>query len=175
MKQVVIVVVIALGLISCSSDSVPGPGSTNTGSTSDVNVSSSANGATVTASFNSSTAPNIIDGDDSTTWISDPDSPIVIDFSAVNNVKKITIYKVSSAIAGGSNPDLLVELSENNISYQTSNITIITGGDLSCNSSALTAELLDCEMDEFAARYLRITSKNGKSFEFKEVEVISNK
>jgi hypothetical protein len=172
MKQVVFATAVSLGLISCgggsgSSDPVATP--------TDVNVSASANGAMATASFNSATALSIIDGDVSTTWISDPDSPLVIDFSAVNNVKKITIHKVSAVTSGGSNPDILVELSEDGSLYQTSDITMIIGGDLSCNSSTFSAELLECEMDEFAARYLRLTSQNGKSFEFEEVEVISNK
>lgn len=174
MKQVILATAVVLGLISCGGGG-GGSGSDSSSTLTDVNVSASANGATATASFNSGTASNIIDGDNLTTWISDPDSPIVIDFSAVNNIKKITIRKVSAATTGGTNPDILVELSEDGSSYQTSNITMIVGGDLSCNSSTLSAELLDCDMDEFAARYLRITSQNGKSFEFEEVEVISNK
>lgn len=174
MKQAVLATAIAFGLISCGGGDDGGGGDPAPTPT-DVNVSTSTNGATATASFNSSAASNIIDGDYSTTWISNPDSSIVIDFSAVNNVKKITIHKVSAVTTGGSNPDILIELSEDGSSYQTSDITMILGGDLSCNSSTFSAELLECEMDEFAARYLKITSKNGKSFEFKEVEVISNK
>lgn len=178
MKKVALVITVALGLISCGSGSGSDSGIPDviqTPLTSDVNVAASINGATVTTTFNSNTSSNINDGDDTTTWISDPDVSLVIDFSSVNEVKKITIRKVSSATAGGSNPDILVELSEDGVTYKSSDITTITGGDLSCNSSGFSSELLVCEMNVFSARFLRLTSKNGKSFEFKEVEVISNK
>ena len=176
MNKVALAITVALGLISCGSGSDSGiPDVIQTPMTSDVNVAASINGATVTTTFNSNTSSNINDGDDTTTWISDPDVSLVIDFSSVNKVKKITIRKVSSATAGGSNPDILVELSEDGITYKSSDITTITGGDLSCNSNAFSSELLVCEMNAFSARFLRLTSKNGKSFEFKEVEVISNK
>lgn len=173
MKKAALVLTLAFGLISCSGDDTGGD--TPADIKADVNVAASVNGGTVTTVFNPSTAVNIIDGDNATSWISDPDVSLVIDFSSVNNVKKITIRKVFSLFTSGTNPDILVELSEDDITYKTSNITMIAGGDLGCNSSTTNSELLVCEMNEFPARFLRLTSKNGKSFEFNEVEVIAYK
>ncbi len=169
-------VIISLVLSACGGGG--GSDSENDGSGSgtktDVNVAASNNGGVATAAYNSDSAVNFIDEDATTTWISDPDSSIVVDFGSVEKVKKITITKVNSATSAGSNPDVLVELSIDGNDYQSSNITTFSGG-IECSSTVIGGESLVCEMDEYDAQFIRVTSKNGKSFEFKEIEVIANR
>ena len=140
----------------------------------DVNVAASANGATASATYNAASAANLVDGDLNTTWISDPDSPILITFGAMENINKIKLTRVAAAASLGSNADILVELSENGVTYAASNLSVITGG-IACTSMTTNSQVMECEMTERATRYVRITTQNGKSFELAEFEAVARK
>lgn len=139
----------------------------------EVNVAATANGARASASDNAATAANLIDGSLDTTWISEPDSPIVVDFGAVKAIKKITLNKVAASVMIGSAPDILVELSENGVNYERSAMTTVSGG-VPCTNTSVNAgaTAITCEMAERNVRYIRVTTQNGKSFELQELEVI---
>lgn len=139
----------------------------------DINVAASANGATATATYNSATAANLIDQNADTTWISDDGTSITVDFGGVKAINKITLSKVAASTTLGSNPDILVELSTDNATYERSGITSpFVSGAIACTNQNSGAEQHTCEMPTHNARFIRITSQNGKSFEFKELEVI---
>ncbi len=137
----------------------------------DMNVAASANGATASATYNSADAANLIDEDDSTAWVSDSDRAIVVDFGAVRSIESFELRKAAASVIAGSNPDVLIELSENGSSYSSSRATL-TSGVVPCNSTTIGSEIISCQMDRRNVRYMRITSRNGKAFEFRELEVI---
>lgn len=176
MKKILSVAVMAV-LMSACGGSGGSSGSSIGGNTpkEDTNIAAASEGASASSTFNSSTVTNAIDEDEATTWVSDPDKPLIIEFSSAENVKKISIKKVAASVTAGTTPDVLVELSTDGKTYKTSNMTLIVGGDIPCNSTTINATLLECSMDEYEAKYLRITTQNGKSFEFQEVEVIAYK
>lgn len=140
----------------------------------EVNVAAQAKGASAIALYNAATAANLIDGNPGTSWISDPDSPIIITFSAVENIRKFKLTRTAAAASLGSNPDILIELSANGVDYAASNVSVITGG-IACSSMTANVQVMECSMSELATRYVRITTLNGKSYELGEFEAIAVK
>lgn len=177
MKQLLSITALAVLVSACGGGSGGGSNDPIGGNApkEDTNIAAASEGASATSAFNSDTATNIIDEKEDTTWISTPDTPIVIEFDSAENIKKISIKQAESSVSVGTNPDVLVELSTDGKTYKTSSITVISGGDIPCNTTTINPTLLECSMDEYEAKYLKITTKNGKSFEFQEVEVIASK
>lgn len=139
-------------------------------STPEVNVAAASNGAKATATYNNATAKNLIDGDVATTWISDDGSTITVDFGTTRSITKIVLRKVDSSVTLGSNPDILVELSENGSTWTASNMSVYSGG-IPCTSINSGRTVSTCEMAARNARAIRVTTQNGKSFELQELEV----
>jgi len=152
-----------------------GSSSSDSSSKSDVNVAAYSNGATALATYNEATAGNLIDEDDTTTWISDPESPIIVTFGRVEKLKSFELRRVSAPALLGTNPDILIELSQDNLTYEKSNASVMTGG-VVCYSAGSNTTSMSCKFDgTYSAKYVRITSLNGKSFEFTEFEAVAYK
>lgn len=171
---------ILLGLSSCLILAACGGGGGGSNSSdafnsvSDVNVARSSNGGTASSAYNPGTASNLIDGNAATTWISDPDEPIVVTFGAVENIKKIKLTRVAASATLGTNPDILIELSADGVAYTKSNVSVISGG-IACTSQTTNNQVMECNMAERPTRYVRITTQNGLSFELAEFEAIARK
>lgn len=137
----------------------------------EINVAAASNGALATANYNNATAHQLIDGDIATSWISDDGSTITVQFGITRSITKIVLRKVAASTTVGSHPDILVELSENGSTWTASNMSVINGG-IHCDSYTNGGEVSSCTMAARNARAIRVTSQNGKSFEFQELEVI---
>ena len=174
MKKIYLLMLIASLFMSGCDVSIPDGDSGNTTDDSPTvkNVALSTNGGSATGSVNASSAGNAIDGNEGTAWSSIDGSTLVVDFGGSKKVTSITIKKSDGlSISSGSNPDVLVELSSDNTTYYTSNITKIFGGDISCTSTSLSSSRLYCAMSAYSARYIKITTQNGKAFDFSEVDI----
>lgn len=172
---------IMLGLSSCLILAACGGGGSGGGNTSDavdsvsdVNVARSSNGGSATSVHNSGTAVNLIDGNSLTAWVSNSDDPIVITFGVVENIRKLKLTRLPSPATLGTDPDILIELSSNGVDYTASNVSVITGG-IACTSQTANAEVMECNMAERPTRYVRITSQNGRAYDFLEFEAIARK
>lgn len=138
-----------------------------------VNVAASSAGARASATYNSGSAGNLIDGNTATSWISDPDSPIRVDFAGPRNISSFTLSRIASSATLGSNSDILIELSADGTSFSRSNVTM--GGGIPCYSSTFNSTTIKCTMTPAqSVRAVRITTRNGKSFELTEFEAIAN-
>lgn len=176
MKKPFLVVFLPLFLLAAC-DSSSSDGSSNH-SLAEVNVASIHNGGTALAVYHADTAENIIDEDDETTWISDPDSPIVIEFERAEKIVSFALYRTNSGASVGSNPDIVIEFSKNGTDYVPSNATYAFGNPdaIPCISSTTGPEVIKCQLqDPYTMKFVRITTKNGKSYEFKEFEAIALK
>lgn len=141
----------------------------------DVNVAALINGATAVSDYNSMYADNLIDGDPGTSWISDPGVAIRINFSEVKNISSFTLSYTSAAVSFGTNPDILVELSTDGNNFSASSISYVTSG-IACVNSTRGGQAMSCDLSApHATRAVRITSQNGKSFQFTEFEAIARK
>lgn len=139
-----------------------------------MNVARSSNGGSATSAHNPGTAANLIDGNSLTAWVSNPGDPIVITFGAVENIRNIKLTRQPSPATLGTVPDILIELSSNGVDYTASNVSVITGG-VACTSLTANNEVMECNMAERPTRYVRITSQNGKAYDFLEFEAIARK
>lgn len=160
----------------------------------ELDVASQAHGAVAVASYNADTAGNLIDDNDDTTWISDPYSPIVVDLGAIEELVRFELRFVTNmgATKLGSNPDLILELSADGSNYLASEVTFFGKGQdkAQCTSFATAREYIRCNIparirnpvtNEFVenpywkVRFIRITTTNGNSFEFTELDVIAKR
>ncbi len=176
MKKLILASSLSVVLAACgggggggSSDSSTQP-ETNTSTTPvDTNVALKTNSASATASYNADSAENIIDGDEATTWISDPDSPLVIELAEIEKINKLEVSMVpSGGLIIGSNPDITIEFSTDGETYSHSQATYAFSG-VPCSSSTTSSSSISCEMPEYEVKFIRLTTKNGKSLEFKEL------
>ena len=174
MKYRLASIVSAIALASCGSDSGTTGSPPAPTVASNINVAASSVGATATATFNAASAGNLIDENIATSWISSPGSPILIDFGSVIDIDSLEINKVNSLLSTSSPPDILVELSADDVTYESSGITLSSGADIPCISQTFGGSVIDCSFTPYSARYIRITTQNGKSFEFQDIEAISN-
>ena len=157
----------ACGGSSSDSSSIPGLKS-------DTNVALLSRGASASSSHNSSDAKNLIDGNSNTSWTSASGQKIVVDFGSVEKIKSIKLTRQATSAAIGSNPDILIELSANGSSYTASNLSVFSGG-IACTSQTITTTTMSCTMAERDTRYIRITSQNGKAYDFIELEALATK
>lgn len=171
------VMVLAIAGCGDSSDSSSSSNSSDgTTTKTQVNVASQSKKATTQSAYDNANTVNLIDGDTATTWTSNPGDPVVITFEGLESINKIEVNRVSSSASAGTNPDILIELSTDNTTYKTSDATKFGTGDIPCSSSSLTATTISCTLSEqYTAKYMRITSQNGKAFEFQEVKAYSLK
>ncbi|WP_146171207.1 hypothetical protein [Saccharospirillum sp. MSK14-1] len=142
----------------------------------DVNVAAN---ATVTTSFNPDDANNLVDEDTATSLVSAPGTPIIVDLGQVETIKSFTLSRVSSSANFGTlsatTPEILVELSSDGIAYEASNISVIVG-DVDCINSTRGQTTMKCEMaNGYDVSHIRITTRNGKSYQFTELEAIAEK
>ncbi|WP_286719097.1 discoidin domain-containing protein [Thalassolituus sp. UBA2009] len=152
---------------SSSESSIPGLKS-------DTNVALLSRGASASSSHNSSDAKNLIDGNNNTSWTSASGQKIVVDFGSVEKIKSIKLTRQAASAAIGSSPDILIELSANGSSYTASNLSVFSGG-IACTSQTVTTTTMSCTMAERDTRYIRITSQNGKAYDFIELEALATK
>lgn len=171
-RNVLISSIFILNLFACSGSGSEGESADKSENKTPINVAASVNGAVATSNFNAETAKNLIDEDEDTTWISDPEEPILVEFDSIKTVTTITIKKVDSIASIGSNPDILVELSKDGIIFQPSAVSNILSPVNKCTHFTSNSEQLFCKMIPLELRFIRITSQNGMSYEFKELEVI---
>lgn len=136
----------------------------------EINVAAASNGALATANYNNTTARQLIDGDIATSWISDDGSTITVQFGITRSITRITLRKVDSSVTVGTHPDILVELSENGSTWTASDMSVYSGG-IPCTRISSGRTVITCDMAARNARAIRVTSQNGKSFEFQELEV----
>src|SRR5690606_17624233 len=100
-RNVLISSIFILNLFACSGSGGEGEDADKSENKTPINVAASVNGAVATSSFNAETAKNLIDEDEDTTWISDPEIPILVEFDSIKTISNITIKKVDSiAIIG---------------------------------------------------------------------------
>lgn len=96
-------------------------------------------------------------------------------FGRVEKLKSFELRRVSAQATLGTNPDILIELSQDNLTYEKSNASVVIGG-VACSNTGSNATSMSCEFDgTYSAKYVRITSLNGKSFEFTEFEAVTYK
>ncbi len=168
-----LLLILSLGMTACGGSS--GDDNNEDGANlQEVNVATSANGATARSAFNSASAANLIDEDLSTTWISEPDTPIVVEFSEAERIIKIELDFVSADVSYGTGPDIFVEISLDGINYDASGVTALLA-DIPCTESNFANDSARCTMEARKIKFIQITSKVGKSFEFKELRVFANK
>ena len=90
-------------------------------------------------------------------------------------IKSFTLSRVSASASLGTSPDILIELSDDGTTYENSQVSVIVGG-VSCTSMTSNATTMTCEMSGGRdVSHIRITSNNGKSFKFTELEAIAEK
>lgn len=170
-------ILLVICLAGCNDES--GSGKNNgVGSDSKTDVNVAAN-ATVTTSFNPGDAGNLVDEDAATSLVSSPEIPIVVDFGQVETIKSFTLSRISSSAFFGTMsstiPEILVELSSDGIAYEASNISVIVGG-VDCFKSTRGQTTMKCEMrDGYDVSHIRITTRNGRSYQFTELEAIAEK
>ncbi len=140
----------------------------------DTNVALLSRGASASSSHNSSDAKKLIDGNSNTSWTSASGQKIVVDFGSVEKIKSIKLTRQAASAAIGSSPDILIELSANGSSYTASNLSVFSGG-ITCTSQTVTTTTMSCTMAERDTRYIRITSQNGKAYDFIELEALATK
>lgn len=157
----------ACGGSSSDSSSIPGLKS-------DTNVALLSRGASASSSHNSSDANNLIDDNNNTYWTSASGQKIVVDFGSVEKIKSIKLTRQAASAAIGSNPDILIELSTNGSNYTASNLSVVTGG-IACTNLTTSITTMSCTMAEHDTRYIRITSQNGKAYDFIELEALATK
>ncbi|UXD87271.1 discoidin domain-containing protein [Thalassolituus hydrocarboniclasticus] len=135
---------------------------------SDTNVALLSRGASASSSHNSNDANNLIDGNSNTSWTSEPDTPIIISLKKEEAIKSIKLTRLAESASTGDNPDILIELSINSvfIPINKNNNTV------SCSN---TQTLITCNMDPRQTNAIRITSKNGRSYLFFELEAFATK
>lgn len=138
----------------------------------ELNVAASANGGSASAFHNSGTAGNLIDGNTGTSWTSDSEEAIVVRFSSTASIRSITLTRLAAAASLGTDPDILVELSTDGDNYSRSNMSVISGG-IPCTALTSSTTTMSCTMSGYDARYVRITTADGKAFSFTELEVIA--
>lgn len=140
-----------------------GGGSSNNSTTNDTtdaverNVAAKDNGATVTATYDSSGASYVIDGDitESFFWSANvTGDELKIDFGQTVSVSDITIY-TNDMIFSTSNPSKIIEVSKDNTTWlETSNII---AGDIPCQSSNIGGGKMFCSFSSAQdLRYLKI-------------------
>ena len=78
-------IAVLLLLAGCNVESESSSSDSDSSETSDVNVASSDNGASVSTTYQSSSAGNLIDGDTTTYLESDPGTSIVVAFGQEEN------------------------------------------------------------------------------------------
>lgn len=145
---------------------------------SDVNIALLSNGASAMATVNNSDANNSIDDNNATSWGSISGSSLIVKFSEVNTIKSFAIKKSDGqGVSAGSNPDILVELSKDGETYETSQVTTFgISGTIGCMNTSLSASNISCDLTStFEAQYIKITTQNGESYAYDEIEVISYK
>lgn len=175
------IVLLALLLAGCNETSTLNSTSSDSADFADkidVNVAASANGATVTTNFNKQEAGNLIDGDNTTIYGSQEDTPIVVEFEQVESVIEITLSRVNSPATLGSDPDILVELSSDGTNWTTSNISaaIGNGSGVACPNWSFNKTTMKCGMPNgHNVSHIRITSRNSNAFEFTQLEAIAKK
>lgn len=165
-------------LSGCNDESGPESGSQDSPTKVEVNVAASINGAAATSDYKPDDAKNLIDGDETTWWASHPEEPIVVEFEEVEDVVSLQLTRTAASAQMGTDPDILIELSEDGAAYTNVNFfsALGGGGGVACNSATMNATTLSCTLSEArATQFVRITSYNGKSFEFIELEVIAMK
>jgi hypothetical protein len=120
------------------------------------------------ASASSSHAKKLIDGNINTSWTSEPDTPIIISLKKEEAIKSIKLTRLAESASTGDNPDILIELSINSvfIPINKNNNTV------TCSN---TQTLITCNMDPRQTNAIRITSKNGRSYLFFELEAFATK
>ena len=135
----------------------------------DTNIALLSRGASASSSHNSSNANNLIDGNNNnTSWTSEPDTPIIISLKKEEAIKSIKLTRLAESASTGDNPDILIELSINSvfIPINKNNNTV------TCSN---TQTLITCNMDPRQTNAIRITSKNGRSYLFFELEAFATK
>jgi len=134
----------------------------------DTNVALLSRGASASSSHNSSDAKKLIDGNINTSWTSEPDTPIIISLKKEEAIKSIKLTRLAESASTGDNPDILIELSINSvfIPINKNNNTV------TCSN---TQTLITCNMDPRQTNAIRITSKNGRSYLFFELEAFATK
>ena len=96
-----------------------------------------------------------------------------IEFEVVERVQKIVIRKTASTLHSGNNPDIVVELSLDGLTWKTSAITDTANADIPCTATASSSKHIECTMRAVEAQYVRFTSQNGKAYEIAEIEVMA--
>ncbi|TGG93441.1 hypothetical protein E4656_10355 [Natronospirillum operosum] len=138
----------------------------------ETNVAASANGAVATSAYNPDDAMKLIDEDDTTWWASNPGEPIIVEFAEVEDIVSLKLTRTESSAPTGTNPAILIELSEDGITYAKSNVSIVIGG-VACSSMSTSSTSMSCTLAEArATKFVRITSSNN-SYELRELEVIA--
>jgi hypothetical protein len=134
----------------------------------DTNVALLSRGASASSSHNSNDAKKLIDGNINTSWTSEPDTPIIISLKKEEAIKSIKLTRLAESASTGDNPDILIELSINSvfIPINKNNNTV------TCSN---TQTLITCNMDPRQTNAIRITSKNGRSYLFFELEAFATK
>ncbi len=134
----------------------------------DTNVALLSRGASASSSHNSNDAKKLIDGNINTSWTSEPDTPIIISLKKEEAIKSIKLTRLAESASTGDNPDILIELSINSvfIPINKNNNTV------TCSN---TQTLITCNMDPRQTNAIRITSKNGRSYLFFELEALATK
>lgn len=134
------------------------------------NVALSANGASVTSTYDEASALSVIDGDttDSFFWSANiTNDSFTIDFGSVVALDNVTIYTNDLSFSTSS-PSKVVEVSESGTVWMTT--SQIVGGDVPCVSSSTGSGSMFCE---FGApeniRYLRLTITSENSPELTQI------
>ena len=132
------------------------------GGTTDINVALASNGGIASANYNDISAPNVNDGDTSTSeyWSGNIiGDAVTIDFGRSRHLKEIRIYS-NEAILNPIVAINVIELSANGDNWLST--AQASGADISCQTLLSTTNKITCTYaSRQEARFLRFTTKRA--------------
>lgn len=173
MNQLLSIVICVLLISACGGSSDLGSNTPTGDKVANTNVASQFQGGVALSDANSQNTPNAIDEQNTTFWMSESGVPLVIKFEVVERIQTITLRKNAATVNRGSNPDIVVELSLDGLAWKKSAITNAAAADVPCTATSASSTHIECNMNAYSAQYLRITSQNGRTYEFAEIEALT--